>query len=190
MLNRFQFARLRGFRRGKKRAAAEEARRRDEEKRREAAPQRSLTREVEGGGDRGSTETPSNGATSGRADGGITDGWSGNERIEGLLRRHQEQRGLLSPETLGLENGAAREAVPPPPTSEQEVDPVQEAIEAGYSPRPEDEPAGSLAGGLLAVFPGVAVHGLGHWYVGDGPTALRLLLAEVVGVALIAGIPA
>ena len=82
--------------------------------------------------------------------------------------------------------GSAR-AQPPPPTSEQEVDPVQEAIEAGYSPRPKDEPAGSLAGGLLAVFPGVALHGLGHWYVGDGPTALRLLLAEVVGVALIAG---
>lgn len=130
MLNRFQFARLRGFRRGKKRAAAEEARRRDEEKRREAAPQRPLTREVEGGGDRGSTEAPSNGATSGRADGGITDGWSGNERIEGLLRRHQEQRGQLSPETLGLENGATREAVPPPPTSDRvqsEVVPVEES---------------------------------------------------------------
>ncbi len=130
MLNRFQFARLRGFRRGKKRAAAEEARKRDEEKQREAETQRSLTREVEDGGDEPTQVTPSNGAAAGRADGGITDGWSGNERIEGLLRRHQEQRGLLSPETLGLENGAAREAVTKAPTSDRaqpDVVPVEDS---------------------------------------------------------------
>lgn len=130
MLNRFQFARLRGFRRGKKRAAAEDARRRDEEKQREAATQRSLIREVEGGGGEGTQETPSNGATAGRTDGGITDGWSGNERIEGLLRQHQEQRGLLSQESLGLRNGAAREAVAKSPASDRaqtEPVPVEEA---------------------------------------------------------------
>lgn len=152
MLNRFQFARLRGFRRGKKRAAAEEARRRDEEKQREAEPHRSLTREVEGGSEQGVPETPSNGATTGRADGGITDGWSGNERIEGLLRRHQEQRGLLSPETLGLENGAAREAAPPSPTSDRvqpDVVPVEEAggtsTEVAERTRTVSAPAGGAS---------------------------------------------
>lgn len=74
----------------------------------------------------------------------------------------------------------AREAVQSTP-----ADPVQEAIAEGYAPRPEDQPAGSVAGGLLAVFPGVLVHGTGHWYVGDNSTAARLLIAELAGVVLI-----
>lgn len=64
---------------------------------------------------------------------------------------------------------------------------VAQAMSEGYEPRPEDEPAGSVAGGLLAVFPGVLVHGTGHWYVGDTPTAARLLIAELAGVVLVVG---
>jgi hypothetical protein len=61
------------------------------------------------------------------------------------------------------------------------------AREAGYASRPEDEPAGSLLGGLLAVGPGFLVHGVGHYYVDDIGTAWRLLVGEVLGVALVAG---
>ena len=57
---------------------------------------------------------------------------------------------------------------------------------AGYARRPPDEPAGSLLGGLLAIGPGFFVHGLGHYYVDDDDTALKLLLGEVLGVALVA----
>lgn len=125
MLNRFQFARLRGFRRGKKRAAAAEEARRQEAasqelvRQREAAAGLPLSREVNGSSEQDVEATSSNGTSSGRSDGGITDGWSGNDRIEGLLRRHQEQRGLLSPETLGPENGSPRESVPSPPPSDR-----------------------------------------------------------------------
>ncbi len=70
----------------------------------------------------------------------------------------------------------------PPP-----ADPVEESLAEGYQLRPPDEPAGSLAGGLIAVVPGALVHGAGHWYVGDRPTAVRLLLAELTGVVLVVG---
>lgn len=53
-----------------------------------------------------------------------------------------------------------------------------------------DEPAqpqpGAAAVGA-AVFPGVVVHGAGHWVAGDRRTGYRLLALEGVGVGLIAG---
>lgn len=65
---------------------------------------------------------------------------------------------------------------------------VEAAKRQGYIERPEDQPAGSLLGGLLATVPGFLVHGVGHYYMGEHTTAVGLLIAEVVGVAaLIAG---
>ena len=61
---------------------------------------------------------------------------------------------------------------------------VPEAIAEGYNPRQEDEPAGSLLGGAIAIGPGFLVHGLGHYYAGDTRTALTLLLAELTGIGL------
>jgi len=83
---------------------------------------------------------------------------------------------LLALPALGQPDGQVRRDAP-----------VREAMAEGYQPRPADEPAGSLAGGLLAVFPGVLVHGAGHWYTGDTPTAARLLVAELAGIVLVVG---
>lgn len=60
----------------------------------------------------------------------------------------------------------------------------EQAIDQGYEPRPEDEPAGSVAGGLLALGPGFVAHGIGHAYIGDTSTAVGLFLAELAGAAL------
>jgi len=124
MLNRFQFARLRGFRRGKKRAAEAEEARRSREKNEAAALDSSLTREgLPGQTTAGSSETPleRSGGPSGRR--------SGDERIEGLLRRHQEQRGLEAPESLHRSNGgAAAPASPAPSGAPAEVVPVEQAV--------------------------------------------------------------
>lgn len=62
---------------------------------------------------------------------------------------------------------------------------VPEAVAEGYNPRGEEEPAGSLLGGAIAIGPGFLLHGLGHYYAGDGRTALTLLAAEAVGIALV-----
>lgn len=69
-----------------------------------------------------------------------------------------------------------RESAPPP---------LQEAIDAGFAPRPKDEPAGSLLAGGLALGPGFLLHGIGHFYAGDTDTALSLLGAELAGIALL-----
>ncbi len=66
-------------------------------------------------------------------------------------------------------------------------DPVKLAIDEGYAPRPAEEPAGSLLGGVLALGPGLFVHGVGHYYAGDQDAALSLLLAEVTGLVLVVG---
>ncbi|MEZ4467010.1 MAG: hypothetical protein R3F43_21810 [bacterium] len=63
---------------------------------------------------------------------------------------------------------------------------VDGAQAAGFAPRPADEPAGSLFGGVLAVGPGFLIHGFGHYYAGAEDTALSLLLAELAGLGLIA----
>lgn len=60
-----------------------------------------------------------------------------------------------------------------------------EAEVQGYQRRPETEPAGSFLGGLLAFGPGFFVHGVGHYYVDDRPTAWKLLLGEVLGLGLV-----
>lgn len=62
---------------------------------------------------------------------------------------------------------------------------LDQAKAQGYAPRPTDEPAGSLLGGLLAVGPGFLVHGVGHYYVDETSTAWKLLIGEVLGVALV-----
>lgn len=77
---------------------------------------------------------------------------------------------------LVLAGPAAR--AEPPPTTEQ-------AKAQGYEPRGEGERPGSLLGGAIAVGPGFLVHGLGHYYAGDTPTALTLLLSELAGIGLI-----
>ncbi|MCB9547159.1 MAG: hypothetical protein H6706_15115 [Myxococcales bacterium] len=63
---------------------------------------------------------------------------------------------------------------------------VDAAQAEGFAPRPDDEPAGSLFGGVLAVGPGFLIHGFGHYYAGAKDTALSLLLAELAGLGLIA----
>ena len=135
MLNRFQFARLRGFRRGKKRAAEAEAARKAKERSEEAALDRPAVQERgasssdAGGG--GSLTAPSE--TSARSRGGVPGGLPGEDRIEGLLRRHQEQRGLAAPESL-LRSGSpatgpsqSRPAADPP-VVESPKGPVEEAV--------------------------------------------------------------
>lgn len=62
---------------------------------------------------------------------------------------------------------------------------VPEAIAEGYNPRSDEEPAGSLLGGAIAIGPGFLMHGLGHYYTGDTRTALTLLLAELTGIGLV-----
>ncbi len=74
----------------------------------------------------------------------------------------------------------------PPPTG-AELTPLEQALTEGYADRPEDEPPGSLLGGMLALVPGFFVHGLGHFYTGEEKTALQLLLTEVAAVGLIVG---
>ncbi len=58
------------------------------------------------------------------------------------------------------------------------------AIESGYKERPDDEPAGSFLGTTLAVFPGIFIHGIGHYAAGDENSAWKLLGAEIVSIAL------
>ncbi len=103
---------------------------------------------------------------------------------------------LAGAQAPASESAPAPESVPAP-ESAPEMAPdapgstapktVEAAQAAGYTPRPADEPAGSLLGGLLAVGPGFLVHGVGHYYVDDVSTAWRLLVGEILGVALVAG---
>ncbi len=133
MLNRFQFARLRGFRRGKKRAAEAEAARKAKERSEEVALDRPAVQErgasSSDGGGGGSLTAPSE--TSARSRGGGAARLPGKARNEGLLRRHQEQRGLAAPESL-LRSGSpatgpsqSRPAADPP-VVESPKGPVEE----------------------------------------------------------------
>ncbi len=83
--------------------------------------------------------------------------------------------------TLAFGAPAARAA------EEEPGDSVGGAIAAGFAPRPANQPAGSLLGGVIALAPGFLVHGLGHFYVGDRAGGLKLLGAELAGVAMIVG---
>ena len=100
MLNRFRFSRLRAFRRGKSRPVETGA---------AGEVEREQTTPVAG-------EEPA--AT-------VEDGWSGDARIEGLLRRHQEARGLTLPGSENETNGHAARAEPSavaaPPEAPPEV---------------------------------------------------------------------
>ena len=148
MLNRFQFARLRGFRRGKKRAAEAEAARRLEEKNEGGALDRvglhESDREASAaeGGVASRTGAPESSA---RSRGGVAGDLSGDERIEGLLRRHQEQRGLAAPESLLRGGGAAAEpastrpASTRPATAPPEVVPVEDSVRTSTRAEPGAE---------------------------------------------------
>lgn len=61
-------------------------------------------------------------------------------------------------------------------------------LESEEHPAPEiPEPSGSvILGELLAIFPGVLVHGIGHYYAGDYPTAGRLSRIGQFGYVLTA----
>jgi hypothetical protein len=86
-------------------------------------------------------------------------------------------RSLLLTLALALGPGAAHAI--------DEADTIEDAIEQGYTPRPADEPAGSLLGGVIGLAPGFLVHGLGHFYVGDRAGGVKLLVAELAGISLL-----
>ena len=94
---------------------------------------------------------------------------------------------VAAPESASAETPAESPDDAPESPGSMAPKTLDAAREAGYASRPEDEPAGSLLGGLLAVGPGFLVHGVGHYYVDDIGTAWRLLVGEVLGVALVAG---
>ncbi|HVR75846.1 MAG TPA: hypothetical protein VMT52_16055 [Planctomycetota bacterium] len=65
----------------------------------------------------------------------------------------------------------------------REVDPL--AVELDEPPPPEVRRRGSvIVGELLAIFPGMFVHGLGHYYAGDYKTAARLFRIGEFGYLL------
>lgn len=67
----------------------------------------------------------------------------------------------------------------------REVDPL--AVESDDLPAPEVRERGSvIVGELLAIFPGMLVHGLGHYYAGDYKTAARLFRIGEFGYLLTA----
>ena len=51
----------------------------------------------------------------------------------------------------------------------------------------EGQSTGSLVGGLLALTFGTVAHGVGHFYTGDTRTFRILMIAEAVGVVMVAG---
>ncbi|MBU0550175.1 hypothetical protein KKF91_20415 [Myxococcota bacterium] len=63
--------------------------------------------------------------------------------------------------------------------------PIQRAAEDGYQPRVEEAPGSALAG-LIALGPGLLLHGAGHYKIDRKESALKLLLIEALGLALIA----
>jgi len=140
MLNRFQFSRLLAFRRGKRRSgAADEARKTDAVNGAEAPTQEAPRADREGargraeGAGRASNGAATNGAERSRVE--ISEGWSGDDRIEGLLRRHQEQRGLSTPETMASHAGVASEP------ADSAEDAAGTKVEPAKSVEPAEPPA-------------------------------------------------
>ena len=80
---------------------------------------------------------------------------------------------------------ADREDDGPVPLRESQEAALVDVLDAGYAGRPDEQPAGSLLGGLIALVPGFLIHGLGHFYTGDDESGLDLLIAEVAGIALV-----
>lgn len=76
---------------------------------------------------------------------------------------------------------------PIPARGREEAMPYEEAIEQGYAPRPPQEVNGSLTASLLALGPGLAVHGIGHLYLDETRTGVLLLLTELTSVLLLVG---
>jgi hypothetical protein len=74
---------------------------------------------------------------------------------------------------------------------------VSRAEEVAEAPAPDETPASTkpfepgVLPGLVAVAPGLLLHGAGHWAAGDGETARTLLAFEGLGWALVAagGVP-
>lgn len=73
------------------------------------------------------------------------------------------------------------------PKSEEPPLPLIEAVAQGYEQRPSDEVAGSLKASLLALGPGLVVHGLGHFTIDENRSGVVLLLTEVTAVLLLVG---
>lgn len=62
-----------------------------------------------------------------------------------------------------------------------------EAVEEGYAPRPPQDLEGSLTATVLALGPGLAVHGIGHLYLDETRTGVLLLLTELTALLLLTG---
>ena len=99
----------------------------------------------------------------------------------------------LGPSAVRADEGATTAAAVTPESGEEsdahagsQREAIEAAIDEGYARRPDDEPAGSLLGGMIALVPGFLLHGLGHYYVGEHDTGLDLLLAQGLGLGLIA----
>lgn len=64
--------------------------------------------------------------------------------------------------------------------------PLERALEDGYQTRSEaTEHPGSALAPFVALGPGAAFHGLGHYWIDQDESALRLFLIEVLGLGLI-----
>ncbi len=74
-----------------------------------------------------------------------------------------------------------------PPVEEDATLSYDEAIAQGYDPRPPEDVNGSLTASLLALGPGLAVHGIGHLYLDETRTGVLLLLTELTALLLIVG---
>lgn len=68
-------------------------------------------------------------------------------------------------------------------------DPISydEALADGYAERPPEELPGSLAASLLALGPGIVVHGIGHFSQDETRTGVILLLTEVTALLFLLG---
>lgn len=75
----------------------------------------------------------------------------------------------------------------PVPPGEEPPIPLIEAIAQGYAQRPEDEIPGSLRATLLALGPGLVVHGLGHFSIDEDRTGVILMLTELTALLLLVG---
>lgn len=73
-------------------------------------------------------------------------------------------------------------AVPP---GEEPPLPLIDAVAQGYNQRPEDELPGSLQATLLAIGPGLVVHGIGHFAIDEDRTGVILLITELTALALL-----
>ncbi len=87
-------------------------------------------------------------------------------------------------ESAGREKEAPTIPARPKPEASMAYD---AAVDEGYAPRPDQDIPGSLTASLLALGPGLAVHGIGHLYLDETRTGVMLLLTELTALLLVAG---